>query len=62
MDIKIIEKIAKETGMDMCMFENPKLTDMGDGTSKFISSGKLTYYGAKLIKFANTIEAHINSL
>lgn len=56
MDIKDIKKIADETGMGSSMYDRPRLTDMGDGTSKFISIGQLTYYGENLVAFANAVE------
>ena len=54
MDIKIIEDIAKKTGMDM--YDGPRLTKLGNGMMGFISSGELTPHGQNLVAFANAVE------
>jgi len=56
MEIEKIVKLAKECGLEMCVYSQPKLTDMGNGTLKFIQGTDLTMYGEKLIVFANLIE------
>ncbi len=56
MDQKVIDELAKKYGLDLRMYKQPRLTDMGDGTLRYISSGELTPYGICLVKFANDIE------
>ena len=59
MDIEIIEQIAQETRMDMCMYGGPDLIDTGKGTLRFTKSSKLTYYGENLVVFANAVEKYV---
>jgi len=58
MDIKLIKELAEKTGLAP-LYDRPRLTDMGDGTIRLVSSGQLTYYGQNVVKFANEIERQI---
>lgn len=56
MDLKKVISIADDCGISIGVFEQAKLTDTGNGTMKFIPSNKLTFFGDKLVMFANRIE------
>jgi len=59
MNIKIIEEIARQTGMDLRMHDTkPRMTQIDDATNLIVASGDLTNYGENLIKFANAVENH----
>jgi hypothetical protein len=51
--IKEIIAIAEKHGIDL--YHPAMLTDMGDGTSRFIKSTELTYYGEKILLFAKEL-------
>ena len=57
MNIEKIMEIAEKCGFYNFEFYGPsKLTDMKDGTLKFLPSKEFTMHGKKLIAFANAIE------
>lgn len=58
MEIEKIEQIANDHGIDM-YYHRPVLTDTGDGKVKCLRKKELTYFGKKIIEFANAIESEV---
>lgn len=55
MKVQEILDIAADVGLSIGMYGRPKLTDMGDGTRRFIKNDTLTIYGKQVLEFAHKI-------
>lgn len=54
-----IIQIAEANGLHTELMGQSRLVDQGDGTMRFVRSTQLSYYGEKLIAFAEAIEAEV---